>query len=86
MYCTRGGSVHKEEYYTWRELHTEGSTRGERGIHIVECTHGGVYTWRGVHMEEGTHKRKTKHREKYTQRRILAGENECGRRRVHTVQ
>lgn len=35
-------------------------------------------------MEEGTHKRKIKHREKYTQRRILAVENECGRRRVHT--
>ena len=35
-------------------------------------------------MEECTHKRKTKHKEKYTQER--AGENECGGRRVHTVE
>lgn len=40
---THGGedtqsNVHAGEVYTrrnWRELHTEGSTRGERGINIV---------------------------------------------------
>ena len=70
---------------------------------MVECTYGGVYTWKSVHMKECKHggvytwksvqhKRKTEHREKYTQRRILAGENEMrgrmkyGRRRVYTVE
>ena len=48
--------------------------------------HGRVYTWRSVHMEEeckherlytwkSVHTRGRLNREKYTQRRILAGEN-----------
>lgn len=37
---THGGenTSWSEHVYTWREVHTEGNTNGEGGIHTVECT------------------------------------------------
>ena len=42
--CIRGGRVHTEEIlHTERTTHS-GNRCGEGGVHMVECTHGRVYT------------------------------------------